>query len=112
MDVQKRSRPWLWILVVAAVFIAAWVFRVDEDGGASNAQLDADRVAAVDADPDDILVDLGDNVTSAQVATLEHDLGITLTLVDSIEAPATRLYRAHVDASREAAVLAALATRP
>jgi len=113
MDVQKRNRPWLWILVVAAVFLAAWVFRIDEDGGASSAQQDADRVAAQsDADPDDILVDLGDSVTDAQVAALEHDLGITLTLVDSTEAPDTKLYRAHVDASREAAVLAALAARP
>jgi serine protease len=112
MDVQKRSRPWVWILVVAAVFLLALILRIDEDEGASKAQIEADRIAAVDADPDDILIDLNDDASDAQVAAIEHDLGIKLALVDSTEAPETRLYRAHVDASREAAVIAALAARP
>src|SRR5262245_22740172 len=112
MDVQKRRPVLIWALLIVALVFVAWYLRSEEDQGASNAQLDADRVAAVDADPDDILVDLRDDATDAQVAAIEHDLGVQLVLVDSTEAPATRLYRVHVDAAREAAVLAALAQRP
>src|SRR5689334_19254025 len=113
MDVQKRSRPvWVWALLLVALVFVWWYFRTDTDEGASNAQIAADRAAAIGADPDDILVDLRDDATDAQVAAIQRELGITLTLVDSTEAPQTRLYRAHVDAGREQAILAALSNRP
>ncbi|HTJ43528.1 MAG TPA: S8 family serine peptidase [Kofleriaceae bacterium] len=112
MDVQKRRPLIAWGLLIAGLIFCAWYLRSEEDSGASNDQIEADRVAALDADPDDILIDLADDASGAQVAAIEHDLGITLTLVDSNEAQETKLYRAHVDAGREASVLAALSQRP
>src|SRR5215468_3884119 len=112
MDVQKRRPVWVWALLLVALVFVWWYLRPEEDEGASNAQLEADRAAAVNADPDDILVDLRDDATPAQVAAIQRDLGIELTLVDSQEAPSTKLYRVHVDAAREQAVIAALAARP
>jgi serine protease len=60
---------------------------------------------------DEIIVDFKDDVTPAQIAKLEADVGITLTL-DSAEAKAAELFVAKVDPARRDAILAQLATRP
>lgn len=96
----------LWILVALAIVLLWWYFR--PDGSHKVAQpLDATAAAAIDRD--DILVDLKDDATPAAI---ERDLGIRLTLVDSSgEAAKTKLYRAHVPADRQDAILAALEQR-
>src|SRR5262249_37682208 len=101
----------LWIFVLLAIVLAWWYFRSGEDRFGTDAMEAEDRTAAV-TDPDDILVDLVDNATPAQIAAIEHDLDIKLELVDDVEAPQTGLYRAHVDAARRDAVIEQLAKRP
>jgi len=113
MDAPKRSRTGLlWLLLLAVLLVMWWYLRPGEDEGASKAQFQADRAAAVDADPDDVLIDLRDDATPAQVAAIEHDLGIKLVLVDAVVGKQTQLYRAHVDPAREAAIIDALSARP
>jgi len=108
----KRGGPsrLLWLFVIIAVAVAWWYFR---DGSAAKvAQADDGATAAAIASTDTIVLDLKDDVTAAQRAAIERDLGITLTLADqSGEAAETQLYIAHVDPSREVAVLAALSQR-
>jgi serine protease len=112
MDEQMTKRGagrFLWLLVILAILVLWWYFRVDADRGATEAQLEADAAAAV-TDPDDILVDLKDDATPDAI---ERALGIDLVLVDdSGTAAETQLYRAHVDPARRDALLAALAIRP
>ncbi len=107
---SKKSQA-LWLLVLAAVLFLWWYLRPAEDEGASAADIAADLRAGVGADPDDLLIDLRDDASAAQVATLERDLGLDLTLV-SAQSADEQFYRAHVDAARADAVLAALAHRP
>ncbi len=108
----KRGGPsrLLWLFVIIAVVIAWWYFR---DGSAAKvAQADDGATAAAIASTDTIVVDLKDDATAAQRAAIERDLGLTLTLADqSGEAAETQLYTAHVDPSREVAVLSALSQR-
>jgi serine protease len=107
-ETQKRSGAGkiLWLLVALAIVLLWWYFR--PEGSHKVAQpLDAEAAAAIDHD--DILVDLKDDATPAAI---ERDLGIHLTLVDnSGEAAQTKLYRAHVPADRQDAILAALEKR-
>ncbi|HEY1548924.1 MAG TPA: S8 family serine peptidase [Kofleriaceae bacterium] len=108
----KRRSSWPWLLVLVAIVIAYWWFRGQ---GVTNkvAQISADDPAAQAAiDRDDVLVDLKDDATPAQVAAIDHDLGLDLKLVDHNEAVRTQLYRAHVAPSSEASVIAALSARP
>ena len=107
---SKKSQA-LWWLVLAAVLFLWWYLRPTEDEGASAADIAADVQAGVGADPDDLLIDLRDDATAAQVATIERELGIDLQLV-SDQAADEQFYRAHVDAARAGAVLAALSARP
>lgn len=107
---EKKSQV-LWLLLLVAVIFLWWYLRPHEDEGASAATIAADTRAAIGADPDDLIVDLRDDATGAQIAALERDLGLTLTLV-SAQSADERFYRAHVDASRADEVLAALARRP
>ena len=100
-----------WLLVLIAIALAWWWFRTPRSAHEDAQPVDTAAARAA-IDPDDILVDLKDNATAAQIAALERDLGIKLALVDSVEAPATQLYRAHVAPGTEAAVLDALAKRP
>ena len=100
----------LWLLVLVAVVVIWWHFRSETDPGAAAAQIEADRQAAV-TDPDDILVDLKDDASPAQIKAIEAAAGISLALVDDTAA-ATKLYRAHVDPARRDAIIAALATNP
>ncbi len=105
----KRSQL-LWLLLLVAVLFMWWFLRPHQDAGVSAAQEEADRIAALDTDPDDILVDLKDSTSAATVAAIERDLGIDLVLVSDQSAD-EQFYRAHVDARRRDAVLAALARR-
>jgi serine protease len=108
---SKKSQV-LWILVLAAVIFLWWYLRPQpDDAAASAADIAADTRAAIGADPDDLLIDLRDDVSPAQVADVEADLGIDLQLVSDQSAD-EQFYRAHVDAARAAAVLAALVARP
>src|SRR4051794_36526513 len=101
---EKRGKTnLLWVLVLVAIVVLWWWFR-PEGAHHPRAALDQDVPAATadGADPDDILVDLKDSATAAQVAALEHDLGIDLVLVADPEAKGQQLYRAHVAPSAEA----------
>ncbi len=111
MDNQrKRGKNILWLLVLLMVLAAWWFLRGRDDEGASKAQVDADRAAAVGVDADEILVNLKDDVTDADVASIDRDLGIHLQLV-SHESLDERFYRAHVDPARRDAILAKLSAR-
>ncbi len=111
---QNPQRPGpsriLWLLLAAAIVLMWWYFRPKHDPGAGAAQEMSDLATAA-TDPDDILVDLKDNATPQQIAKLEQDLGITLTLV-SDESYNERFYRAHVDPARRDAIIEALSKRP
>jgi serine protease len=100
----------LWLLVVVAIVAIWWFYRPDRDAGVTAAQEQSDRLAA-DSDPDDILVDLRDDASAAEVAAIERDLGIDLVLV-SDESEDEQFYRAHVDPARRDALLATLAAHP
>jgi serine protease len=102
MDDQQVQRGgvlgrYMWLLVILAIVVLWWYFRpnashkVDQIGGAE---------AAAATMPDEILVDLVDDVTPEQIAKLEREVGIRLELADqSGEAESTKLYIAHVDPS-------------
>jgi serine protease len=107
---QSKKSTIIWFVLLAAVVFLWWYLRPQEDEGASRASIEADRIAAIGTDPDDILVDLRDDTSSATVAQIERDLGIDLVLV-SDQSRDEQFYRAHVDASRRDAVLAALLRR-
>jgi len=107
---QSKRSTVLWLLVLVAVVFLWWYLRPEEDRGVGAAEIEADRVAAIATDPDDILVDLRDDTSAATVAAIERQLGIDLVLV-SHQSADEQFYRAHVDASRRDAVLAALAAR-
>ncbi|MEZ4401473.1 MAG: S8 family serine peptidase [Kofleriaceae bacterium] len=112
MDAKQSKRSGLlWLLVLVAVVVLWWYLKPQEDQGASQAQINADYAAAVGADPDDIIVDLRDDASPALVASIERDLGIDLVLI-SDQAADEQVYRAHVPADREAAILAALGRTP
>jgi len=114
MDEQQPKRSgggrFLWLFVLLSIVVLWWYFRPEGDPGATLAEQAADAVAAA-TDPDDILVDLKDDVTPEAIAAVERAEGIHLTLVDDTAA-ATKLYRAHVDPARRDAILAELARRP
>jgi serine protease len=114
MDEQapKRSRSsWTWLLVLVAIVVAWWWFRGSH--GAKHAEINADDPAAQAAiDPSDVLIDLKDDATPAQVSAIERDLGIQMQLVDRVEGAKTQLYRARVEPSHSKAIVAALAMRP
>jgi serine protease len=117
MDDQSRKRglgSMLWLLVIVAIVFLWWFLRPSGDHGTAvldaNGQPVASDIESQYADPDDILVDLSDNVSPAQVAAIERDLGIDLELVSS-ESADEQFYRAHVDAAQRDAILAALSAR-
>jgi serine protease len=114
MDEQQPKRSglgrFLWLFVILAIVVLWWFTRPGADPGATLAEQQADAAAAV-TDPDDILVDLKDDATPAQIAAIERDAGIKLALVDDTAAQ-TKLYRAHVAPARRDAILAQLARRP
>src|SRR5688572_27938022 len=91
---SKKSQA-LWLLVLAAVIFLWWYLRPTEDEGASSADIAADLQAGIGADPDDLLIDLRDSASAAQVAAIERELGIDLQLVSDQSAD-EQFYRAHV----------------
>lgn len=113
MDENRPKRgpgKLLWLLVILLLVVIWWYFRPERDEAPSEAQVASDRMTA-ETDPDDILVDLKDDASAAQVAALEAAMGIDLVLV-SDHADDHQLYRAHVDPAKRDAIIAALATRP
>lgn len=108
----KRSRSKaFWILLLVAMAVAFFYFKPDQQNGASQADLQSDRMAALGADPDDILVDLVDHASAAQVQAIERDLGIDLVLV-SDQSEDEQFYRAKVPAEQRDSILAALSKHP
>ncbi len=109
----RRKSGLVWLLLLVALIALYWFFTQSQPAhrdGATEAEQAADRMAALGADPDDILVDLRDDATDAQIAAIERDLGIDLSLVSS-ESYDERFYRAHVDPTRRDALLASLSRR-
>src|SRR5688572_2596778 len=108
---RKRGNLF-WLLVILAVVLVWWWWKSPKDNGtSSNAAVATDPAALADADPDDILVDLRDRASDADVARLEAELGIDLVLISDQSAD-ERLYRAHVAPDRRDAILAELSRRP
>ncbi len=109
--VTKKRGGLLWLLVLILVFVAWWYFRPSEDTAATADEIAADRAAGIDTDPDDILVDLVDDASASDIAAIEREFGISLTLV-SDQSRDERFYRAHVDPLRRDALVAALSRHP
>src|SRR5262247_1228688 len=114
MDDQSSKRSGLgkllWLFVLLAIVLVWWYFRGDKDAGNTEAEQAQDRAAAV-TDPDEILVDLKDDATPDQIAAVERDAGIQLTLVDDT-AKDSKLYRAHVDPAQRDAIIDKLSKNP
>ncbi len=114
MDEQQPKRSglgrFLWFFVLLAIVALWWFTRPDADPGATLAEQRTDAAAAA-TDPDDILVDLKDDVTPQARAAIERAAGISLVLVDDTAAD-TKLYRAHVDPARRDQILAQLQRLP
>ncbi len=109
----KKNRGGIfWLLVLLAVILVWWFFRPAGRMDAAQApDPDDESALALLGDPDDILVDLDDDASAAQVAALEKDLGIDLELV-SPQSADEQFYRAHVDPMRRDALIAELGHRP
>jgi serine protease len=93
--------------VLVAIIVLWWYLRPDDDKH-QQALNTEDRSGAM---ADQIVVDLKDDVTPDQIATLEHDLGIELRL-DSDQAKAEELFVAKVDPARRDAIVDELNKRP
>lgn len=109
MDEEQRHgkrRNLLWLLVLMAVVVIWWWWKPPKDNGISGAPPDLSST-----DPDDVLIDLKDAVSDADVAAIEARYGIDLVLV-SRQSEDERFYRAHVDPARRDALLAELARDP
>lgn len=111
-DSSRKGRSWLWLLVLLAVVALWWFTRPPRGEQAYQPDgFEAAAEAALHADPDDILVDLRDDVSSEAIAELERTFGLSLELV-SDQALDERLYRARVEPARQAELLAALEAHP
>jgi serine protease len=117
-DTSRKSRSWVWLLVLVAVVALWWFTRPpcdDERAAGLQTVTPSSPIAtseeAEDADPDDILLDLADDTDPAVIAGIERTFQIYLQLV-SDQSFDERLYRAHVDPARRDALLAALARHP
>lgn len=106
---RKRSAGLLWFLVLVAVLVLWWYLRPSDDAQNVRAGDQVDPAAEQYGDPDDILVDLRDDATDADVEALERELGIDLVLV-SDQSLDERFYRAHVDADARDSLLATLSS--
>src|SRR4029079_8736473 len=96
----KKNRGGIfWLLVLLAVILVWWFFRPSGMDTAMQQAADDPAEIALLGDPDDILVDLKDDASAAQIARLEKDLGIDLDLV-SPQSADEEFYRAHVDPMR------------
>ena len=105
-ETKKRRRSgWLWLLLAIALAVIWWCKRP-----APEAEARVDASAITGDDPDDILVDLKDDLSDAEVAQLGREVGIELTLI-SDQSRDERFYRAHVAPDRRDAILAALTAR-
>lgn len=117
MEAQAPKRSGLgrllWLLVIVAIVVVWYLYRPGRPGQQAHVAPTAEELRAADraALPDEILVDLVDDASAAQIAALERDLGLELTLV-SDESRDEAFFRAHVPADRRDALLAALAARP
>jgi serine protease len=117
MEDQNRKRGGkstvLWLFVIVALVVLWWWMRPDGDRNGS-ATLDsrglpvATAAEAATADADEILIDLRDSASAADVAAIERDHGLVLRPV-SDHSVDERFYIAAVAPSRRDAVLAALA---
>ncbi len=112
MDENEKPKAqglgrYLWVFVIIALVILWWYFRKDKDHHAENAGIEAADRIAEGGDPDDILVDLKDDVSPDQIAALDREFGIDLKLVDDT-AKSSELFRAHVDPAKRDAILAGL----
>jgi serine protease len=99
----------LWLLVLVLIVVLWFYFRPGEEHHQNTLPASTDAAYAF-GDPDDIIVDLVDDASAAQVATLEKEFGFKLNLVSN-QAKDEQFYRAHVPAGRRDAILAALANR-
>jgi serine protease len=108
---KGKRRGLVWLLVLVLLGVAWWYFRAPADNGATADRLALDYAAADGADADEILVDLRDSASDAQVADLERRYGIDLDAV-SDQSLDERLYRALVSPADRDALLARLAAEP
>jgi serine protease len=116
MDEQQQAKRrgasrFLWLLVALLIVVAWWYFRPDRAADGHASFHEAFDAAIAETDPDDVLVDLRDDVTPGQIAAIERELGIDLVLVSDM-ADGHKLFRARVAPSERDAILDALAQRP
>ncbi|GAB4566028.1 MAG: S8 family serine peptidase [Haliangiales bacterium] len=107
---ERKNRGFLWLVVLIAVVALWWFMRPDSVSDTATAYDDSAE-ALLDMDPDDLLIDLRDDVDADTVADIERQLGIDLELV-SAESYDERFYRAHIDPARRDQLLSALRAHP
>jgi serine protease len=109
---KSGRRNWFWLLLILAVALVWWFWKPPADNGrAADASDSAAAQLAGATDPDDILVDLRDDLSDSQVATLAHRYGLQLTLATGLSHH-EQFYRAHVDPAQRDALVAELARDP
>ncbi len=103
MEPRSAGKPkrggLVWLLVLLAV-VLVWLFFRPAGMDTAEVTDSNDPAYGYLVDSDDILVDLRDDASEADVAALERDFGIDLQLVSS-QSEDERFYRAHVDPARQ-----------
>ncbi len=89
---RRRGNLFWWVLLLI-LFAVWWYWRRPADNGVAAHAPTVSELAYTD--PDDVLVDLADDVSDADVARIEGVTGLDLELV-SDQAANERLYRAHL----------------
>ncbi len=105
----RKKALWIWILLLLAVVLAWWFFMAGADNGVTANRMALDRASAPH-DTDEILIDLVDDASDADIAAIERQFDIKLVPISrhSID---ERFYRAKVDPARLSVVVDALSDR-
>jgi serine protease len=114
MEPRSAGKPkrggLVWLLVLLAV-VMVWLFFRPAGMDTAEPTDSTDPAHGALVDSDDILVDLRDDASEADVAALERAFGIDLVLVSS-QAEDERFYRARVDPARQYDIVSQLEGHP
>jgi serine protease len=114
MEPRSAGKPkrggLVWLLVLLAV-VMVWLFFRPAGMDTAEPTDSTDPAHGALVDSDDILVDLRDDASEADVAALEREFGIDLVLVSS-QSEDERFYRARVDPASQYDIVSQLEGHP